>query len=711
MSLDQLGARFKAVQNLQDQLLGRVREFKRTGDPNALPDPKDTEKLDKELENLVKTLGDSDEESSVASEPPTTKSIPSGSTSTETVADRPGNKPVPIEVPVRTSIRRSRSSLRAYEMSSSEPLSGRATPPDITWSASRSSSRSVTPDVRPAEIVIPNISPRRQRKSRPDPVVVAQEPEPLEIDITVMKQPEVPVEAAPPARTEVIPKQSNPEVVKPQVAAPQIAAPTDSRPTTFGAVMKQVIANSSLDLDPSVHESEMSGEPALDLSLDSLVDSKQVMAVSPPPAIVTEIPVLEPRLASPGRQRKLNPVPVVAAPLSPEKPVLESPKSPAKWSSSGLFVVNKQPPLSPTDELLYVSPTPPASPPPVVAPEYPSRKKVSTELSTALADKIAAVVPVVKSSEKKAKKKEKSEPIKMDLPPAVPRVIEAEPAPVTTPTVVLPSTPPRAQPVPKQQVIFMSPLLKSNERKREQTDPKRYWSKVREQRLAIDSVLDMLKQVKDLNTAVAADFDTVRVRQYGVTGEYLFKQNSEVQEKIEQELDDFRTEQMIQKIETRKKPPKRTPSNVSNYTVSSGTSYKDQKAAASVQSSRRPSRDEQVSEPALKRASSALPPQPQPLPSIRMSELLHATYVIQHWFREWRKRRSLRLYNMASMAESEAVDARAALRKRRQERRGRDASPVIISSLIETAGPSTADWIRSLITPVAQQVDTMPEAN
>ena len=475
--------------------------------------------------------------------------------------------------------------------------------------------------------------------------------------------------------------------------------------------MKQAIANSSLELDPSFHESEVSGEAPLDLSLDSVVDWKEVNAVSPPPAIVTEIPALEPRLVSPGRQRKLNPIAMEAAPLSPEKSVLESPKSPAKRSSSGMFMVKKQPPLSPTDKLLYVSPTPPASPPPVEALESPSRKKVSTKLSTALADKIAAVAPAVKSSEaittgpkeNKTKKKEKSEPIKMDPPPTTPRVIEAEPAPVITPT---------AQPVQKQQVIFMSPLLKSNERKRLQTDPKRYWSKVREQRLAIDSVLDMLKQVEDLNTAVAADFDTVRVRQYGVTGEYLFKQSSEVQVKIEQELDNFRTEQMIQKIETtRKKPPKRTPSNLSNYTVMSGTSYKDQKETASVQISRTPSHDEQVSEPARKRASSALPPQPQPLPSIRMSELLHATFVIQHWFREWRKRRSLRFSNMASMAESEAVDARAALRKRRQERRGRDASPVIISSLIETAGPSTADWIRSLITPVAQQVNTMPPAN
>ena len=74
-------------------------------------------------------------------------------------------------------------------------------------------------------------------------------------------------------------------------------------------------------------------------------------------------------------------------------------------------------------------------------------------------------------------------------------------------------------------------------------------------------------------------------------------------------------------------------------------------------------------------------------PRRKRSDLFWAVLTIQKWFREWSRRRKEKLADIASFAEVEAVRSRDALRRRRRERSG--SSP-----------RNAADWITHLAAPV-----------
>jgi hypothetical protein len=60
MPLDSLKSRFDRVQSLQNDFLNRIKEYRVSRDPSVLPDLREADRLDDELEDIVRELSDSD---------------------------------------------------------------------------------------------------------------------------------------------------------------------------------------------------------------------------------------------------------------------------------------------------------------------------------------------------------------------------------------------------------------------------------------------------------------------------------------------------------------------------------------------------------------------------------------------------------------------------------------------------------------------------
>ena len=397
MSVDDLSARFQLVKVIQNDLLARVRDFRQNGDPSVLPKVSDAERLDNELEGIINAI---DGKSDFGSEE---------------------------SIPVSLRRERTRSSLKQYEVAHEEITKGRITPPDISSSSSRSSSRSVTPESRSVDLSFRrvNSSPRRRRL------------ETFRI-------------------------------------APPIEVPT------FMEVMKEAISNNVPD-NSSIAESDdpativSSPEQAVDISLQSLpADENESRQRLPDPVFTLESPRKENGIDD--RQRIPTPEPIQ---------VSESPKRRDRARSFGL------PPIytlveNPEGIRLEEEEKPPSIVPEVqIEPESATVVQDDDEildLTTEYHNLDAAIDPP-ESLVVEPPVIEKPEAEVIQDEPSRPAVIEADPVmeyisptpPVSPPPVQMPSPPSRRKgslllpppPTtfsPREIFVPSSPLLKSNER-------------------------------------------------------------------------------------------------------------------------------------------------------------------------------------------------------------------------------------------------------
>ena len=607
MSFEELQDRFRSIQSMQDNFLNRVRQFRASGDPSVLPDVQEADRLDDQLQDIVRAL-----------------------TSGETSSDSSPS--------VSSSRRRSRSSLRQFEVAT-EPMSGRITPPSLTPS-SKGSSASSTP------VLSTSVSPRRRRLHSfvitDAPVVVPPTFSDVMKEVISNEQPDDAV-SVPSVEEDVV----------------NVVNADDAKPSGDPV---NVSDDEIIDLG---HEAEDAGDGAAGVRLES-PPAHPVLTVSAPLSL--ESPPREPIVAAPDIPPVQTPAttspppPSEPTPVAPTSPVTEPPQVPPTlpditpdstaagrldWSLFTQLAVAAAPilpasplPTSPTDELfptgevdksdtevpppteepvelVYVSPTPPASPPPpsspppVVLPSPPSRRQH----------------PVFS-------------------PPA------ASPPHLPTPTRV--GRPP---------VAPSSPLLKSNERRRAAPamTVESFWKDVRRDREVVEDIVAILDDCVAVHTQFVQDTKSIRVRQFGVIGEYLFRPPKP-------------TTTIPATTTTERQPSGERPASTSrrtsgrctpNYTPAAGASEGGQGVEA------------------------------KPLKA-KFTELTSAVSTIQRWYKKWAARRRERIANTASLAESEAVDARAALRKRRQERR-KDQSPV------------SGDWMSSLLQPVTPLAAEVPE--
>ena len=239
---------------------------------------------------------------------------------------------------------------------------------------------------------------------------------------------------------------------------------------------------------------------------------------------------------------------------------------------------------------------------------------------------------IVSSRELLVATPESDDASEMPPPPAVETLTYISPTPPASPPLLVPCispTPPvadeltgtsKTEPAFSKPPLVLSPLLRSNERRKKAvlSDPSgasvKFWKDVRDNREKADQVLLLLTQAIDLQAAFRKDASRIRVRPFGITGEYLFRSKT---------------------------------CNKQDVMISS-----------------------ESPEPVIQVAPVEIPLLPQRRKF--SSRYLSAILAIQRWYKRWSLRRKETLAMAAGSAEVEAVETRAVLRKRRGDRRKKE---------------------------------------
>jgi hypothetical protein len=583
MSVDDLSARFQLVKGLQTELLNRVRDFRKTGDPSILPKASDADRLDTELEGIIKALDDTSDLSSEAS----------------------------ISVPARKM--RSRSSLRQFEVDRAESLTGRVTPPDISSSSSRSSSRSVTPDTRSVDPsrIPPKISPRRRRlesfvirdtlkeeptfmdvmksvisNNLPDDSSIAESDEPAWASLSPDKAINVSLESLPTDGQE-----NRQRLLSPQPDQTLESPKKEERNRSYGlppiyTLLENPDGLNVQDEDLSPTEPGKLENPGGLNVQDEDVSPTEPGELENPGGLNVQDEDVSP--TEPGKLENPGGLNVQDEDVSPTEPgKLEnpgglnvqdedvSPTKPAKDDDEIYDITMEyEPPLKMTaDENSISMPDLPLEEPHIDAESDPislttaltvnfpsprSRRKGTVkppderQPDTALvssrnknidsptaADEgqrgsileyISPTPPVSPPSQKIGSfftSPKQAPPILVEEDK--PRLAAQSNVDATPPSrrkvsssVWLPPPPPATH-SPREVFVPSSPLLKSNERRKHKSDAKSFWVYVRQERELVDEISETVNWILGTLEEVKADFNTNRVKPVGITGEYLFR--------------------------------------------------------------------------------------------------------------------------------------------------------------------------------------------
>ena len=239
---------------------------------------------------------------------------------------------------------------------------------------------------------------------------------------------------------------------------------------------------------------------------------------------------------------------------------------------------------------------------------------------------------IVSSRELLVATPESDDASEMPPPPAGETLTYISPTPPASPPLLVPCkspTPPvadeltgtsKTEPAFCKPPLVLSPLLRSNERRKKAVLSRpsgasvKFWKDVRDNREKADQVLLLLTQAIDLQAAFRKNASRIRVRPFGITGEYLFRSKN---------------------------------SNKQDVMISS-----------------------ESPEPIIQVAPVEIPLLPQRRKF--SSRYLSAILAIQRWYKRWSLRRKETLAMAAGSAEVEAVETRAVLRKRRGDRRKKE---------------------------------------
>ena len=309
-------------------------------------------------------------------------------------------------------------------------------------------------------------------------------------------------------------------------------------------------------------------------------------------------------------------------------------------------------------DLTYISPTPPTSPPPMVAPSRPNFLSPQPEVvSNMLVTQPETISPTMLFS-----------------PPVL-----AQPQ-VFLPTLLSPGNAPALLSPLERDRNKQSPLGRVNERRKALSDlssePAKYWQHVRAERERMESILETLGQLETVQSEIRKDFENLRVRPIGVTGEYLFRKHRKsiaadsspgvvvAGDDIDRATGGLEVtgSEPAQPIEAPQSTPPAaelvevvpsSPSGEAHVVTEDGLPSSPSVGVVDMWNSW------------MGQFTAAPQPPPRELPF----KVVWAVAFIQRWYRRWSARRKEKLAWVASIAETEAVAAREALRKRRRDRR------------------------------------------
>lgn len=683
---------------MQTDFLSRIKEYRVTKDPSVLPDVTEADRLDDELEDIARELSESASEESESDSigesfeatvrPPKARRPPADSFSEFLVSmppPRSASSPAPLPIPALISSDR----LEDYVPEKSQPRTAELPAPDSESSAP------VMEEPSPARrsSLDSETSPQGRRRKRLDTFVVVADA--------------ISAVASPPPVAEV---------------------------PSFGHVMKQVVEDEHL-VEAEIESSapETFDEPPPTYRTNDGLKREEKVDVIPDKVLIQEESVHD---------------------LVEEKPM--SVKEQVSGEKKGLPPTLVETAIQAEDMLTYVSPTPPGSPPPMSPPkpvrnlaEFLSPKTVieappdppvfgtktegpvivGVEPQKSAIGKLQDLLLGRPHDESKSDFKNADSAKGDELKPK-----EASPKSRTEGLVFGKS---KIQPTPvTQKVVFMesdqsvvsprvdkprspsrqreqSPLHRSNTRRKSAgMDPSKFWRHIRAEREGVESILNKISEIRNVQERIRMDFVELKVRSAGITGEYLFRRRSVKRDDVEpsgnaiepvQNPSDDQNDTGEHNNVSEEKPEEKTIGNeeikpqessslqsmlsawipgLSTPPSAAVTESLPEAVFPSNSSSRRSrsaekpcvpedakifgqpvtpgSNDEEITELGQSQIDQLVPP----------AKLVWAVAVIQKWFRRWQRLRKEKMANLATMAEIENVAAREALRRRRRERRG-----------------------------------------
>ena len=667
MSYEDLQGRFEKVQTLQGDFLNRIREYRTTRDPSILPDIQDANKLDDELEDIARELSHGD------ADPPQTEVVISALPVSVQRRRRPATQPVAKEavddnmVPLDLYIMK-RDSDDNVKLTDAPPQ--RASPTGLPAAVplldeqllDATTDKSVSLPSLDDDIPLGGTAeslqntPRSRRKKRLDSFVVMNNAS---------------------------------EVAVQRVESPVVVP-------TFGEVIKNAVDHGEIvvgDSESSVPETY--DEPPPTFRKDPTIN-RGPSVPAPIFKVVESLPDI-PIQESVSKKESLRIESIPVSQILAASPVVVGPLLASNEPARAHF-----PP-----DLSYVSPTPPASPPPkepVIQPELtyasPTPPSSPPKANTEIRESSEPAGLVYRGIEKKGSSQ-------------VSDRSDSENEKIPTPRKAY--SPAAFDPRARSPARNFSPLGRSNERRRTsmtEEDQSRYWRHVRAERERYEKILSTISQIKEVQDQLKKDFTQTRVKAVGITGDYLFRprQTPGLPEKVAtQSSTPGRSappedEEIIEVPDIPPEPPAKPvievppqgPADNQQGPISPEDAARQEAPTAwsswiaglmdkpkapeetpvviteplavgsPTSRRRRPSNSQ--SETVFGVPVNAAEAPAAPSPANQAANAIMAVLTIQKWFRRWRAIRKERLASMASMAEVEAVNAREALRQRRRAR-------------------------------------------
>jgi len=217
---------------------------------------------------------------------------------------------------------------------------------------------------------------------------------------------------------------------------------------------------------------------------------------------------------------------------------------------------------------------------------------------------------------------------------------------------------------------MLSPLKQSNKRREilsSRDDEKKFWIKIRNERIMLENSLNVLNSIDGLllrewkSLVIRREGmrrDDIGVKKFGILNEYLFKQQREFLQKFHEET---------------------FPANVGVVVdMGSLTIKRGGRETEESQDREKTEENSPVSVPA---------PAAPTTPFESLLRMVTAVSRIQRYYRRFTGRRKERLEEVKALAETETIDSREKLRKRRLERH----RPAVMPPAADAADINTVD--------------------